>query len=635
MTYLDFFKFRADPFAAVYDRSRYFPTAASTQVLKSLTEVISQRRGVMLLTGRIGVGKTFAQNQLCSALPPEWLALHILNSPQSGDDLLQQVASHVGLPHGSGDLPDLRGQIGKQFARMNERDRRVALFFDDAESLSPDVIRHIRWLAEMEVFERKLVQIVLVARPGFRNKFTQLIWAPIRHRVALSCELNPMNPNEVAGYIDHRLRCAADLGCVVEFSAEAKADIAHASAGLPRMVNAITRDCLLRGSEVKIQYMDRDIVAHVLAEMKAAFTPQGLGPAPETGRAMTGIPIAPFLTGRLDEPAEKPKPPATSESPEQATLTKATQEFLDEQVSSSERLEESFAKPGGQAWPMDEASAAQEVDILGTISEMADEEPGTHAPAHLGVAPKAAVPPETHAAPKADAGHKSSPIEETLERQRKSRANKPREIHLASEEYRSLRTSLLAACHGRFCFMVTSAHPKEGKTVTCMNLGIMMTERQGTRTVLIDANLRNHALTDQMDAQEGPGLAEFLRDQAKLDEIIQPTDYENLFLIPAGNLADVEVGELLNRPELANLLATLRRDYDHVIVDAPSVHRTTDATVIGAAAGSALMVVRMYGTSRDAVHMAIRQLKATKVNVSGVVLTHRKFFIPNALYRHL
>jgi capsular exopolysaccharide synthesis family protein len=625
MTYLDFFKFRVDPFAAVYERSRYFPTAASTQVLKSLTDVISQRRGVMLLTGRIGVGKTFAQNQLCSALPPEWLALHILNSPQSGDDLLQQVASHVGLPHGPGDLTDLRARIGKQFARMNERDRRVVLFFDDAESLSPDVIRHIRWLAEMEVFERKLVQIVLVARPGFRNKFTQLIWAPIRHRVALSCELNPMNPNEVAGYIDHRIRCAADLGCVVEFSAEAKADIAQASAGLPRMVNAITRDCLLRGSEVKIQYMDRDIVAHVLAEMKADFTPQGFGPAP--ARAMPGKP---------DEPAEKPEVPATSESPEQATLTKATQEFLDEQVSSAERLEESFAASGEQAWPMDEASAAQEeVDILGTISEMADEEPQTRADADLGMAPKTGTPPETGAAPKTDPAQKSPSVEETLERQRKSRANKPREIHLASEEYRSLRTSLLSACHGRFCFMVTSAHPKEGKTVTCMNLGIMMTERQGKRTVLIDANLRNHALTDQMNAQEGPGLAEFLRDQAKLDEILQPTDYENLFLIPAGNLADVEVGELLNRPELPNLLATLKQDYDHVIVDAPSVHRTTDATVIGAAAGNALMVVRMYGTSRDAVHMAIRQLKATKVNVSGVVLTHRKFFIPNALYRHL
>ena len=121
MTCLDFYKLREDPFADVYDRSRYFPTAACTQVHKSLTEAISQRRGVMLLTGRIGVGKTFALNQLCSGLPPEWLALHILNPPQSGDDLLRQLASCAGLPHGPAELPDLRTRIAKQFARMNRR----------------------------------------------------------------------------------------------------------------------------------------------------------------------------------------------------------------------------------------------------------------------------------------------------------------------------------------------------------------------------------------------------------------------------------------------------------------------------------------------------------------------------------
>ena len=163
----------------------------------------------------------------------------------------------------------------------------------------------------------------------------------------------------------------------------------------------------------------------------------------------------------------------------------------------------------------------------------------------------------------------------------------------------------------------------------------MMTERQGTRTVLVDGNLRNHSLSDMTRAADGPGLAEYLVGTARLEEIIQATEYDDLFVIPAGNPDNVEVGELLNRPELFTLLAALRERFDHVIIDAPSVHRTTDAAVIGSAAGSALMVVRMYETSRDAVQMAIRRLRNTKVSVSGVVLTNRRFFIPSTLYRHL
>ena len=269
MTYLEFYKLREDPFATVYDRSKYFATAACESVLRSLGEGIAQRRGVMLLTGRIGIGKTFSLNQLCGKLPPDWLAVHILNSPQSGTQLLQQLASYAGLPHRKTELADLSGRLQKRFSWINEHGRRVVVIFDESESLSPEVVERVTWLAGLEAMERKLVQIILVTRPGFRNQFTQAMWAPIRQRVALSCELNPMSEPEVAGYIDQRIRCAADLGCVVEFAAEAKSAIARASGGLPRMVNAISRGCLMHGLEVQVQYIEGEVVAAVLDEIGA------------------------------------------------------------------------------------------------------------------------------------------------------------------------------------------------------------------------------------------------------------------------------------------------------------------------------------------------------------------------------
>ena len=82
---------------------------------------------------------------------------------------------------------------------------------------------------------------------------------------------------------------------------------------------------------------------------------------------------------------------------------------------------------------------------------------------------------------------------------------------------------------------------------------------------------------------------------------------------------------------------TLRRlgnEYDHVLVDTPPLNRFADACQVGRATGSALVVVRMYKTKREPVEKAIRLLRAGNVEISGMVLTHRKKYIPKYLYRY-
>lgn len=196
-----------------------------------------------------------------------------------------------------------------------------------------------------------------------------------------------------------------------------------------------------------------------------------------------------------------------------------------------------------------------------------------------------------------------------------------------------MRTSLLAQCgDGRFAYAVTSADAGEGKTVTCLNLGLAMAERVDRLTAVVDADMRKGRMAGLLGGQGGPGMAELLRGSVTLKDCLQPTAYPNLFFVPAGEASRTETGELIGRPELDEIVAELRRRYDYVIFDTPPINVISDAGILGRATGEALLVVRMNKTRREAVDKAVRLLHAANVKLSGVILTHRKYYIPRYIY---
>ncbi|MCD4699298.1 MAG: CpsD/CapB family tyrosine-protein kinase [Phycisphaerae bacterium] len=204
-----------------------------------------------------------------------------------------------------------------------------------------------------------------------------------------------------------------------------------------------------------------------------------------------------------------------------------------------------------------------------------------------------------------------------------------------TEEYRSLRTNLLARCpNDRFCYLITSSDPGEGKTVTCLNLALVMAERVDYRTIVIDCDLRKGRMAGLLGANPSPGVAELLCGSVSLDECIQPFCCPNLFFIPAGDAHHTETGELIGRPELDEFVGELRRRYDFVIFDTPPINLASDAGILGKVVDEALLVVKMNKTQRESVEKAVRLLHAANVKLSGIVLTHRKYYIPNYLYRY-
>lgn len=187
------------------------------------------------------------------------------------------------------------------------------------------------------------------------------------------------------------------------------------------------------------------------------------------------------------------------------------------------------------------------------------------------------------------------------------------------EEFRTLRSRLYQARERQSLnkLLITSALPKEGKSFTTANLGQVIVRQHGRRAVLIDADLRNPQLHNLLGAEQGPGLSEYLRDEADEFAVLQRGPMENLFLIPAGH-ANANPAELLSNGRIKSLLRRLEPMFDWIIIDSPPSVPVSDAAMLANDCDGVLLVVRSNSTPVDAARRARAEFAGR--NVVGVVL---------------
>lgn len=191
-----------------------------------------------------------------------------------------------------------------------------------------------------------------------------------------------------------------------------------------------------------------------------------------------------------------------------------------------------------------------------------------------------------------------------------------------SEQYRAVRTRLLS--HNPACepwtLGVTSSNPREGKSVTTLNLGFALSELRHLKVALVDADLRNSSLAKLLNLKTGPGLAEVIRGEVSYQEAICPTHQDNVSLIPAGSSGTHNPAKLLGARRTEDFLRFLRREHHYVLIDMPPAHSFADVGILGQLCTGVILVVRMNRTSEPAAKRTVRLLQSNKINVLGCVL---------------
>jgi succinoglycan biosynthesis transport protein ExoP len=204
-----------------------------------------------------------------------------------------------------------------------------------------------------------------------------------------------------------------------------------------------------------------------------------------------------------------------------------------------------------------------------------------------------------------------------------------------AESYRALRTSLLLTFAGGppTVILITSALPEEGKTTTSVNSAIVLAQK-GTRVLLIDADLRRPSIHKTLGMGPKIGLSNVLTGAATLQQAIIPsTILPELFILPAGT-PPPNPAELLASAKMKNVLAELRKQYDHIVIDSPPTLSVTDAVVMSTDADAVVLVIRSGHTTKPALRRARDILLQVNARVCGVLVNAVDLNSPDYYYHY-
>jgi general secretion pathway protein A len=262
-----FFDLRDNPFRANPDPRYMFLTQQTEVTLDQIIEGIRARKGLLLLTGEVGTGKTVLLNRLMEWLDQERIPkAFIFNSHMKASEVLELILADFGVP--------FNASRGTPLAHLHSwlQDRHCAgqtpvLFVDEAQGLTMRTLEELRMLLNLQTAEGSLLQIVLCGQPEFEETLKRPELRQLRQRIALRCHTAPLTLEETRNYIDARLRVAGGSGAAV-FHPEAVEALLLYSRGLPRVLNALCEQSLMRAARERIRPVPGRIVGAAARELQ-------------------------------------------------------------------------------------------------------------------------------------------------------------------------------------------------------------------------------------------------------------------------------------------------------------------------------------------------------------------------------
>jgi putative secretion ATPase (PEP-CTERM system associated) len=264
--YERFYQLRERPFSLSPDPDYLYPSRVHQEALSYLRYGIEGHAGFVVITGEIGSGKTTLLQTLLRGLDRETTVARLVNTMLEPSELLEAILIDFGVEP-QGGKPVLLRQLADFLVQERSAGRLVLLVVDEAQNLSFSALEEVRMLSNLETEKSKLVQIVLVGQPDLRDKLAQPGLEQLRQRVTVSYHLGPLDADDTAAYINHRLRRASN-GAPLEFPREVTDVVHRRSGGVPRLINVICDAILLFGYGADRYGIDLELAAEALAELE-------------------------------------------------------------------------------------------------------------------------------------------------------------------------------------------------------------------------------------------------------------------------------------------------------------------------------------------------------------------------------
>jgi type II secretory pathway predicted ATPase ExeA len=242
------YELRENPFQLHSDIRFLYVNDKVREALAAMAYGIQSRKGIVLLTGDVGTGKTTLLKALLDDLRRKQTCVgYIFNAWQSGPDFLELVLNEFGIEYPPGaSRAQMIILLNRWLMERYTAGQPVVLIVDEAQNLSLEVLEEVRLLTNQEAADGKLLQVVLAGQPELVKTMAQPRLRPLAQRVAFWSRTLPLSFEQVREYVQRRLQVAGASNVNI-FSDDALRQIHHYTHGVPRLVNLFCEHALIRG----------------------------------------------------------------------------------------------------------------------------------------------------------------------------------------------------------------------------------------------------------------------------------------------------------------------------------------------------------------------------------------------------
>jgi len=262
--YENFYGLIEKPFQIVPNPSYLYMSPGHENALTYMEYGLMENVGFILLTGKVGTGKTTLVRHIMNQFETEKEIAVIFNTDVTSDELIYLILRSFELEpiHGS---KTRNLEIFYQFLiEKYAQNKQVLLIIDEAQNLSDEALEGVRMLSNLQSDDQNLIQIMLVGQPELKDRLQQPGHKPFAQRIAVNFFLSGLTHTETRSYIAYRLEKAGGKPDI--FNPEAVDMIFQASGGIPRTINLLCDAALVYGFGYELETIDATIMEQVIKD---------------------------------------------------------------------------------------------------------------------------------------------------------------------------------------------------------------------------------------------------------------------------------------------------------------------------------------------------------------------------------